>query len=75
MYFDVRFGNATGSPVDLTHLSVHRQVGEKGRTATAGHGCAPPEEDSHLQVELTLSDREESDDHVRETVHSVGDVA
>ncbi|MEE2035785.1 hypothetical protein Q8791_00935 [Nocardiopsis sp. CT-R113] len=46
-----------------------------GRTATAGFGCALPEEESYLQVELTLSDWEEADDYVRETVYFVGDVA
>lgn len=46
-----------------------------GRTATAGYGCALPEDESYLQVELTLSDWEEMDDYVRETVYFVGDVA
>lgn len=46
-----------------------------GRTATAAYGCALPEEESYLQVELTLSDWEEMDDYVRETVYFVGDVA
>ncbi|WP_047869846.1 hypothetical protein [Nocardiopsis sp. RV163] len=46
-----------------------------GRTATAGFGCALPEEESYLQVELTLSDWEEMDDYMRETVYFVGDVA
>ncbi|MEU3307162.1 hypothetical protein [Nocardiopsis sp. NPDC006832] len=46
-----------------------------GRTATAGYGCALPEEESYLQVELTLSDWEDFDDEVRETVYFVGDVA
>ncbi|WP_306369109.1 hypothetical protein [Nocardiopsis sp. CC223A] len=46
-----------------------------GRTATAGYGCALPEDESYLQVELTLSDWEEVDDYVRETVYFVGDVA
>ncbi|MEU3018890.1 hypothetical protein ABZ635_15990 [Nocardiopsis sp. NPDC007018] len=46
-----------------------------GRTATAGYGCALPEEESYLQVELTLSDWEDFDDYVRETVYFVGDVA
>ncbi|MBB6120593.1 hypothetical protein [Nocardiopsis algeriensis] len=45
-----------------------------GRTATAGYGCALPEEESYLQVELTLSDWEEMDDYVRETVYFVGEV-
>ncbi|WP_433700804.1 hypothetical protein [Nocardiopsis sp. CA-288880] len=45
-----------------------------GRTATAGYGCALPEDESYLQVELTLSDWEEVDDYVRETVYFVGDV-
>lgn len=47
----------------------------EGRTATAGYGCALPEEESYLQVELTLSDWEDFDDYVRETVYFVGDVA
>ena len=46
-----------------------------GRTATAGYGCALPEEESYLQVELTLSDWETFEDEVRETVYFVGDVA
>ena len=46
-----------------------------GRTATAGYGCELPEDESYLQVELTLSDWEEMDDHVRETVYFVGDVS
>lgn len=46
-----------------------------GRTATAGYGCELPEDESYLQVELTLSDWEEMDDYVRETVYFIGDVA
>lgn len=46
-----------------------------GRTATAGYGCELPEDESYLQVELTLSDWEDFDDEVRETVYFVGDVA
>lgn len=46
-----------------------------GRTATAGYGCALPEEESYLQVELTLSDWETFEDEVRETVYFVGDVS
>lgn len=46
-----------------------------GRTATAGYGCELPEEESYLQVELTLSDWEDFDDYVRETVYFVGDVS
>lgn len=45
------------------------------RTATAGHGCELPEDESYLQVELTLSDWEDFDDEVRETVYFVGDVS
>ncbi|WP_017572808.1 hypothetical protein [Nocardiopsis halotolerans] len=97
VYFDVRFDNATGAPVDLSYLSLACQVGDEGRTAeevytddtgsgftsavmdgrtaTAGYGCVLPEEESYLQVELTLSDWEDMDDYVRETVYFVGDVA
>ncbi|MGW9636283.1 hypothetical protein [Nocardiopsis alba] len=97
VYFDIQFENGTGSPVDLSYLSVYCQIGEEGRTAedvytddtgsgftsavmdgrtaTAGYGCALPEDESYLQVELTLSDWEEMDDYVRETVYFVGDVA
>ncbi|WP_017582073.1 hypothetical protein [Nocardiopsis valliformis] len=97
VYFDIQFENGTGSPVDLSYLSVYCQIGEEGRTAedvwtddtgsgftstvmdgrtaTAGYGCELPEDESYLQVELTLSDWEDLDDYMRETVYFVGDIA